>query len=243
MSSISLENRIAIVTGANSGIGRAIVLAMAVEKPRLALVARRKAPLEETAERARGAGAEVTVIQADLSIPSEPQRVVSAVVDRFGGIDFLVNNAGIAVSRRLEETTLEEWDAVMNLNLRAPFLLAKAALPHLRRSEVPMILNTSSVAGRKGYANQSAYAASKHGLMGLMKALAREVMEEGIRVAAVAPGGVATEMVGTMRPDLDTSVLIAPEEVAEAALFLLTYRGKGAVDEVNIRRANSTPWD
>ena len=142
-----------------------------------------------------------------------------------------------------EDISPEMWDRIMNLNARAPFLMCRAAVPYLRKSEDPIILNISSVVGRKGYARQSAYSASKHALMGFTKALARELSGEGITVVAVSPGAVATELATTMRPDLDTSILIAPEEVAEAALFLLKYRGRGVADEINIRRNSGTPWD
>jgi len=130
----------------------------------------------------------------------------------------------------------------MKINARAPFILCREALPWLEQSEIPTIINISSVVGHKGYIRQAAYSASKHALMGFTKALAREAQDRDIRVHALAPGGVATDLVTSMRPDLDTGELIQPEELADIVLFLLLHRGNAVIDEINIRRISNTPW-
>jgi 3-oxoacyl-[acyl-carrier protein] reductase len=164
------------------------------------------------------------------------------VEEHFGKLDFLVNNAGTAENITFEETSLEQWDRIMNLNARAPFFLCQAALPLLRKSGTPAIINISSVVGRHGYARQAAYSASKHALLGFTKALAKEVQPEGIRVHALSPGATSTDLIKTMRPDLDPSVLISPEDLAEVAVFILKFRGQGVIDEYNVRRSAGTPW-
>jgi 3-oxoacyl-[acyl-carrier protein] reductase len=130
----------------------------------------------------------------------------------------------------------------MAVNARAPFLLCRDAIPHLRQQPRSFIVNITSVVGVKGYINQALYSASKHAVMGMSKALAKEVQKDGIRVHAICPGGVDTDLVGQARPDLDRSVLMKPEEVAEVVLFLVTRRGIAVIDQVDMRRESSTPW-
>ena len=169
---------------------------------------------------------EAEAFPTDLAEADAPRRLVSAVVDAFGALEILVNNAGAALSRSVEKTTAEEWDFLMGLNARAPFLLCREALPHLRKSRRGRIVNISSVVGYKGYTNQGAYTASKHALAGFTKVLAQEVMPDGIRVHLVSPGGVDTDLAGAMRPDLDRAGLTTPTEVAETVLFLLGQAGQ-----------------
>jgi NAD(P)-dependent dehydrogenase (short-subunit alcohol dehydrogenase family) len=157
-------------------------------------------------------------------------------------MDILVNNAGIAINRTLQETSCEEWDRMMNINARAPFLLCKAALPHLKQSGRGTIIQIVSVVGVKGYVDQGAYSASKHALMGMSKVLAQEVQSDNVRVHTILPGGVATEMISSVRPDLDPAYLMQPKEIAEIVMFLLTHQGNAVIDSINVRRAASTPW-
>lgn len=157
-------------------------------------------------------------------------------------MDILINNAGIAIQKSLNETSVSEWDLHMAINARAPFLLCRGAIPYLKKSDAATIINISSVVGYKGYINQGAYTVSKHALMGLTKVLAQEVFKDDIRVHVIAPGGVLTDMVTQMRPDLDTSMLITPEEIADIALFILTHRGHAVIDEINVHRFSNSPW-
>jgi 3-oxoacyl-[acyl-carrier protein] reductase len=157
-------------------------------------------------------------------------------------LDILVNNAGIGIFGPLAEMTTEQWDRIMAVNALGPFLLCREAIPHLRQQEQAFIVNISSVVGVKGYANQAAYSASKHAVMGMSKALAKEVHRDGIRVHMICPGGVDTQMVGHARPDLDRSVLMQPEEIADVVVFLVTRQGNAVIDEIHLRRSNSTPW-
>jgi 3-oxoacyl-[acyl-carrier protein] reductase len=230
------------VTGAGRGIGRATALALASEGARVALAARSTVELESVRGEIMRKGGEAAVFPVDLSDADAPRSLVSAVVKALGGLDILVNNAGVAVARPISETTAEEWDRVMAVNARAPFLLCREALPHLKKSGRGRIVNMSSVVGYKGYVNQGAYSASKHALAGFTKVLAQEVMKDGIRAYLVSPGGVNTELAAHMRPDLDRSGLSAPEEIVEIILFLLHQEGNAVIDEVNVRRPGKTPW-
>jgi len=130
----------------------------------------------------------------------------------------------------------------MFLNARVPYFLCQAALPFLRESSRPVIVNIGSVVSKKGYPLQSAYTASKHALLGFTKSLAAEVFEEGIRIHVVLPGGVDTPMASRVRPDIETTDLVAPGEIAETVKFLIAFRGKGVIDEIQVHRGNSLPW-
>jgi len=237
------RGKVALVTGASRGIGRAIARTLAGKGLHLALCARSQEALEALRAELSALGAEVFVCAGDLADPAFPVRFVHEAGEYFGHLDVVVNNAGVALAKPLEETTLEEWEFQMAVNVRAPFLICREALPYLRRSALATIINISSVVGTKGYVHQGAYTASKHALMGFTKVLARELHPEGIRVHVIAPGGVGTDLIAAMRPDLLGERLITPEEIAEIVWFLLTMRSKNAViDEVNVRRASNEPW-
>ena len=167
---------------------------------------------------------------------------MTAVEESFGGLDILVNNAGMALSCPLEQTSHAQFDQIMALNVRAPYFLCQAALPLLRQSGYATILNIASVVGHKGYPLQSAYAASKHALIGMSKSLANEVYEEGIRVHLIAPGAVFTDMVRISRPDLSDEGMILAEDIADAAEFLVTHRTNAVIDEIQIHRAGKAPF-
>ena len=239
---VSLKGKTALVTGASRGIGRAISLMLARNGVNLAINSTSVDNLRAVEKELTMLGVDVLLCPADLSHPDTPSTIIKQVVDRFGGLDILINNAGIAIPKPLSQTSAEEWDLHMAVNARAPFLLCREAIPYLRKSNAASIINISSVVGRKGYVNQGAYTASKHALMGMTKVLAQELHGDNIRVHVIAPGGVATDMVGKMRPDLDTSMLIAPEEIADIVEFLLVHRGNAAIDEINVRRSSNNPW-
>ena len=129
------------------------------------------------------------------------------------------------------------------MNARAPFFLCKEAFPYLKESGKPIVINIASVVGFKGYANQSVYSSSKHALTGFTKVFAKEVQPYGIRVHLISPGGVATEMVKQMRPDIDAGELIQPEEIAEIVRFIVTRKGNGTIDQFYIRRYSGLAFD
>jgi NAD(P)-dependent dehydrogenase (short-subunit alcohol dehydrogenase family) len=237
-----LEGKVAIVTGASRGIGKAISLALAKEAATLVLAARAIDKLKETAEQVTATGGKAHIIPTELTDEQSIKNLVKTTGERFGKLDILVNNAGITHSAKLEETLTEDWDRCQQINTRAPFILCREALPLLKKAEAAYIINIASVVGVKGYPLQSAYTASKHALRGMTISLAEELRGSNIRVHLLCPGGVDTELVQNVRPDIKKQDLMQPEEIAELVLYLLTHKGNAVVDELHIRRAASTPW-
>ena len=237
-----LTDKVALVTGAGRGIGRAIALTLAQQGARLALAARTKAELHAVRAEIETQGGEAAAFPTDVAREPELLALIDAAIDRFGRLDILINNAGIGIFGPLAESTTEQWDQTMAVNARGAYLLCREAIPYLKQQPLSFIINITSVVGVKGYPNQALYGASKHALLGMTKALAREVQPDGIRVHAINPGGIDTELLGRARPDLDRSVLMQPEEIADIVLFLVTRRGNAVIDEINVHRAASTPW-
>lgn len=234
----------ALVTGASKGIGRVIAEQLAADGYDLALVGRDTASLEEVKEAvSENHDIKAISIEADLSDISSCSRIVEETVKAFGGLDLLVNCAGLSHKGSFTTVTPEEWDRIFAVNARAPFFISQAALPYLKRSEKPIVINVASVVGFKGYADQSVYSSSKHALTGFTKVFAKEVQPFGIRVHLISPGGVATEMVKKMRPDINADELIQPEEIAEIVHFLVTRKGKGTIDQFYIRRFSGLAFD
>lgn len=237
-----LAGKVALVTGAGRGIGRAIALTLASHGARVALAARTLSELEAVRREIEAAGGEAASFPVDVSVEDEANRLVQSVVERFERLDILINNAGIGIYGPLEHFATADWDRIMAVNVRGAFLLCRAAIPHLRLQPLSFIVNIASVVAVKGYANQAAYSASKHALLGMSKALAREVQPDNIRVHVICPGGVDTDLARQARPDLDPALLIHPQEIADIVLFLVTRRGNAVIDQIDVRRASATPW-
>ena len=239
---IDLTGKIALITGASGGIGRTIAKRLSSMGMHLVITGRNDEKLEILKKEIEKLGTKVHKIVTDISAHDTPKQLIRETIQIFGKLDILVNNAGYAISKPMEETSVEEWDQSIAVNARAPFFLCKEARPYLRKSPSATIVNISSVVGRLGYVNQAAYAASKHALMGFTKVLAKELQPLGIRIHTIAPGGVDTDMVRTTRSDIDVSNLIQPEEIADIVEFLLTHRGNAIIDNINVRRSNSSPF-
>jgi len=237
-----LDGKVAIVTGGSRGIGRAIAVALAGEGAALVLAARTRDSLDEAAERVRRAGGRAETVVTELTEESSIRNLVRVTREKFGGLDILINNAGITHSARLAETRTEDLDRCWAVNARAPYILCREALPLLREAQAAFIVNIASVVGVKGYPLQSAYTASKHALRGWTISLAEELRGTNVRVHVVCPGAVDTGMVGNVRPDIKAADLIGPEEVAELVLYLVTRTGNAVVDELHIRRVAAAPW-
>ncbi|MBQ9582879.1 MAG: SDR family oxidoreductase [Bacteroidales bacterium] len=238
------EKRTALLTGASRGIGLAIARELADVGYNLALVARGEDALKQVAAEIEAAhGVRVKTIAADLAQEEAYSRIVAQTVAEFGGIDLLVNCAGLAQQGSFTDVEPAEWDRIFAVNAKAPFFICKEALPYLKQSQKPVIINIASVVGFKGYINQSVYSSSKHALTGFTKVLAKEVQPFGIRVHLISPGGVATDMVKEMRPDIKPDELLQPEEIAEIVRFLVTRKGRGTIDQFYLRRYSSLAFD
>lgn len=237
-----LKGKIALITGASGGIGSCIARRFAQDGISLALLGRSKEKLAATAASVREYGVETLLLPGDLLDDAYLEDCFAAVKERFGSLDILVNNAGMALSRSFEETTMAEFDRIMALNARVPYLACHLALPLLRCSECASILNIASVVAHKGYPLQSAYAASKHALAGFTKSLASEVYREDIRVHLISPGGVFTDMVRIARPDLTGEDMILPEDIAEITAFFIEHRTNAVIDEICVHRSGKEPF-
>lgn len=242
MNTFPLSSQVALVTGASRGIGAAIAESLARAGASLYLTARSESGLQRTQQRLAEIGAAAAYTSADITQEADIKRVVKEVYALRGRLDILINCAGIGVFGPFLETSTADWDRIMATNVRGSFLVCRESVPLMAKGGGGCIVNIASVVGVKGYVNQSAYTASKHALMGLTKVLAQEVQPLGIRVHIVCPGGVDTDMASQARPDLERSGLIQPSEVADVVLFLVSQRGNAIVDQINLRRANGTPW-
>lgn len=231
-----------MITGASGGIGSAIAGRFAKLGLNLVLCGRSEEKLASVRKACEALGVQTATVTGDITADSFPKQAVQAALDAFGRLDILVNNAGMALSCPLEQTTTAQFDQIMALNVRAPYFLCQAALPALRQSNWATVINIASVVGHKGYPLQSAYAASKHALIGLTKSLANEVYQDGIRVHIIAPGAVYTDMVKIARPDLSPDGMILAEDVAEAAVFFVEHRTNAVIDEIQIHRVGKAPF-
>lgn len=233
----------AIITGAGGGIGRAVAIALAKKGVNLALLGGRNGDkLNETLNEVLSYKVKATAILGDITSEDFLSDSVNKIANEFGGVDILINNAGVAQNASVMQTTIQEFDKIMNINVRAPFILTQLTLPHLKNSNRASIINIGSVVSHAGYPNQSAYSASKHALLGFTKSLASEVYKEGIRVHAVCPGGVYTDMVKISRPDLTGEGMIQPSDIADIIIFLLENRTNAVIDEILVHRVNKEPF-
>ena len=237
-----LAEKVAIITGAGRGIGRAIAISLSNQGAKVSLAARTTAELEETASFILTSGGQASSHPTDVSVEDSVSQLVKDTIEDWGRLDVVVNNAGIGFFQPLEQTTTDAWNQILEVNSRGAFWLCREAIPYLRRQSRSYIVNIASVVAVKGYSHQAAYAASKHALLGMSQSLAKEVQPDGIRVHVINPGGVATEMVRQARPDIDPTELIQPEEIADIVVFLVTRAGNSVIDEVNVRRATTAPW-
>ena len=232
-----LRGKTALVTGGGGGIGREIAAQLKAAGANVAICGRNVEKLEAAAHAIGGA----LTLPGDLLDDTYVQSCVDRTVETFGGLDILINNAGVALSKPFAETAIEDFDRVMATNVRAPFILIRSALPHLRKAR-GRVINIASVVAHKGYPLQSAYAASKHALLGLSKSLANELYEDGVRVHVISPGGVYTDMVRVARPDLSPDGLISAAEVADAVMFLLSLDKNAVIDEICLHRQGKAPF-
>ncbi len=224
-----LEGKVIVVTGASRGIGRAIALRLAEEGAKLTLVTRSSVErLAEVKVAVEKLGTEAIAVQADVSSADEAKKIVSETTSHFGQIDILINNAGITRDNLLIRLKEEDWDAVINVNLKGTFNCLKAAARPMMRQRAGKIINISSVVGLMGNAGQVNYSASKAGIIGLTKAAAKELSAWNITVNAVAPGFIETEMTEALPEDAKKFMLQVtplqrfgkPEDVAGVVAFL-----------------------
>ncbi len=225
---VDLSGQVAVVTGASQGIGRAIAETLAANGATVALVARSAGKLADVADAIRAAGGTAEVFSCDVTQGEAIAPVIEAIVEKLGRLDILVNNAGVTRDTLLPRMSDEEWDEVLTTNLRAPFLFMRAASRPMMSQRYGRIINVSSVSGLIGNPGQANYSASKAGLVGLTRTVAKELAGRKITVNAVAPGFISSDMTAALGPALSDEVkkrvpakrLGEAWEIAEAVLFL-----------------------
>jgi 3-oxoacyl-[acyl-carrier protein] reductase len=227
---LKLAGKVALVTGAAQGIGKAVALLLARNGAEIVVSDINLEKAEETAKEVQTLGRKALAIKVDVAKLDDVEKMVGAILARFGQVDILVNNAGIARDKLILRMTEEDWDAVLNINLKGTFNCTKAVVRYMSKQRSGKIINIASVVGEMGNAGQGNYAASKAGVIGFTKTIAREFAQRGINVNAIAPGYIETPMTDAL-PDkakeelkrlIPMDRLGKPEDVAEAVLFLVS---------------------
>lgn len=239
---MNLKDKIAVVTGAGRGIGRAIALMLGRAGAHVVVTARTKSEVEGVAGEINSAGGEGHAVVTDISREEDIKGLFKSVEDECHRLDVLINNAGVGLYGKLADFETADLDRLYAVNLRGTFLCCREAMRIMIPQASGYIINVSSVVGFRGYPEQSGYTAMKHGVMGLTRSLAVEAQEHGIRVSAVLPGGVDTDLVRQARPDLSPDVLMQPEDIAQAVEYLLSLSPRAAVDQIYIRRQSGKPF-
>lgn len=229
----------ALVTGATQGIGRATAFALGRAGFRVAVCARTAAKVERLVTELQGEGIEAAGAAADVGDVGQVSRAVERLTGALGEVGLLVNNAGVMIARPFEKLTLEDWDTTMSTNLRSLFVVTRAIIPSMRRRRAGTIVNVASLAGRNGFVGGAAYCASKHAVLGFSRALMLEFRKEGIRVIAICPGSVDTDMLRD-QPMLKSNPerILQSEDVADAILHAVRLPGRALVSELDIRPTN-----
>jgi NAD(P)-dependent dehydrogenase (short-subunit alcohol dehydrogenase family) len=231
-----LSGKVAIVTGSTRGIGMAIAESLIDAGAQVVVSGRTQTACESAAAALaeRRSGAQTAAIACDVRSWDACRQLIERTIESLGRLDILVNNAGIGAFGPVAEMTPEIWDAVIETNLNSLFYCTHAALPHLRKTGDAFIVNIGSLAGKNPFANGAAYNASKFGLIGFSEALMQEVRYDGIRVAYIMPGSVATEF-NQHHPGLDDAWRIQPEDVARAVLDTLSYPARSLTSRIEMR--------
>lgn len=243
-----LKDTVALVTGASSGIGEAAALALAEQGAAVAIAARRKDRIDTLAARITDAGGTALAIESDVTSQEQAEALVQQTVDGLGRLDTLVNNAGVMLIGPIVGAPLQEWERMIDLNVKGLLYCAHAALPHLLAAaqdsprKVADMVNISSVAGRVARSGSGVYNATKWGVGAFSESLRQEVARRHVRVSLIEPGAVATELVSHNRPEIrevmaagDDFQKMVPEDIADAIAYVVTRPWRVAINEVLIR--------
>ena len=227
--------KVALVTGGSRGIGLAVARALVERGARVAITATSDATLQAGAAALKAVGGEAAVlpVRADVRRPEETKQAVDTAVEHFGGLDVLVNNAGVGIFRPVAEMTVDEWHRVIDTNVNGVFYMCHAALPHLRARGGGWIISISSLAGVNAFPAAAAYCASKAALNAFSEALMQEVRQDGIRVSYVMPGSVRTDFASTAGQNDEWK--LAPEDIAQVVVDLIAHPSRSLPSRVEIR--------
>lgn len=240
----NLAGKVALVTGASSGIGEAAALALAAEGAHVAVSGRRRERLESLVERIEAAGGRALAVQSDVAVEGEAASAVEQVVAHFGRLDIVVNSAGVNEAGGTQSLPLELWRKVIDINLMGTIYTCKAALPHLLATGAGDIVNISSTSGRRSNAPFAAYATSKFGLTGYTESLRQEVGAQGIRVCILEPGATTTDIADSITDPQARAAIhahvnkdgaMAPGDIADGIIFALALPRRANVCQIQIR--------
>jgi len=238
---MKLQNKIAVITGAGKGIGKATAVLFIKEGAKVILTSRNISDLEQIVSDNESNKDNITIIAGDISKEDTIGKVIDETISKYGRIDILVNNAGFSVFDNMVDSKTEDFDAIFNTNIRALYLITKGFLPHMIKEQSGTIINIASVAGKQGFATGSIYCASKHAVMGLSRALMLEVRQYNIRVCAICPGSVATDF---FRAESQTTLssskesVLSANDIAETILLTASLPGNAMLGEIEIRPTN-----
>lgn len=233
-----LQGQIAIITGASAGIGQASARALMREGAKLVLTARRKNRLEELAAEANKGGTEAAIVVGNACEEETARRTIERAVQSFGRIDILINNAGVGNYKNLVDTSADEYDEMMDGNMRSGFLFTRHAVPVMIKQRSGLVLLISSMAGVYGFAGEAVYCATKFAQVGFAQGLDKELRPHGIKVGTINPGGVKTEFAlgkGRTEEGVAKSAMLESEDVAEAVLFACTQPAGARIIQIQMR--------
>ncbi len=227
-----LTGKVAIVTGARKGIGRAIALSLAEAGANVVLASRTESELNELAKKIQESGGSALAIRTDISRSADIAHLVNSTLEQFHRIDILINNAGYGVFSKVVDAREEDLDGMWNVNLRGAFLCSKAVLPAMMKQQSGEIINIDSLAGKNTFVGGAGYGATKWGLLAFSRTLMLEVREYNIRVVTICPGSVNTDFSDHSR---NAMTIIQPDDVGDTVLFALSMPARSNVSEIDIR--------
>ena len=238
----TLKGKVALITGGGRGLGEAICRRLAADGALVVVADIRRELAEEVSHSLRDQGSSSRSLVLDVTSENQVEEAISGVIRAHGQLDILVNNAGVDVTAPVEELSVEEWDHIIAVNLRGPFLMSRKALTAMRRQGSGHIVNVVSTAAKRAWANASAYHASKWGLLGFSHALHVEARRHAVKVTAVIAGGMRTPFLLDRFPELDPGVLQDPRNVADTISFVLTQPAETVIPEVLVIPMRETSW-
>lgn len=235
---MKLQNKIAVITGAGKGIGRAAAELFLKEGASLVLNTRTKADLDSFVREHSEDKDRIVTLTGDVSDEKIIWQIIKETIGKFGRVDILVNNAGFGRFTELIKSTTKDFDDMFNTNVRSMYILIRDFLPYMIKQQSGTIINIASISGKNGVPSGAIYSATKHAVMGLSRSLLFEVRKHGIRVVAICPGSVASDFFRGSPSELETGSMIALEDIAETILYAATLSPNSTVNEIEIRPAN-----